>query len=96
LELEKQRQEKEEAGKKSRSLELRPAPLKIRGKAKARGTPLGMTGLASIGRVRNPGRDNASRYAAPLQNLRAACSLRQAHCAPSKPSLVLPRNLWTN
>jgi acetyl-CoA acetyltransferase len=53
LELEKQRQEKEEAGKKSRSLELRPAPLKIRGKAKARGTPLGMTGLASIGRLRN-------------------------------------------
>jgi hypothetical protein len=28
---------------KSRSLELRPAPLKTRGKAKTRGTPLGMT-----------------------------------------------------
>jgi hypothetical protein len=28
---------------KSRSLELRPAPLKTRGKAKARVTPLGMT-----------------------------------------------------
>jgi hypothetical protein len=29
--------------RKSRSLGLRPAPLKTRGKAKARGTPLGMT-----------------------------------------------------
>ena len=31
----------------SRSLELRSAPLKIRGKAKARGTPLGMTARSS-------------------------------------------------